>query len=55
MRDPEMRGAREKMVSGEWPANGFESVNECPVCGSTRRRVLYGGLRDNVFFCAPGD
>ena len=55
MRDPEMRGAREKMVSDQWPANGLESVKECPVCGSTRRRVLYGGLRDNVFFCAPGD
>jgi 2-polyprenyl-3-methyl-5-hydroxy-6-metoxy-1,4-benzoquinol methylase len=55
MRDPEMRGAREKIVSDEWPANGLESVEECPVCGSTRRRVLYGGLRDNVFFCAPGD
>jgi 2-polyprenyl-3-methyl-5-hydroxy-6-metoxy-1,4-benzoquinol methylase len=55
MRDPEMRGAREKIVSDEWPANGLESVKECPVCGSTRRRVLYGGLRDNVFFCAPGD
>jgi 2-polyprenyl-3-methyl-5-hydroxy-6-metoxy-1,4-benzoquinol methylase len=55
MRDPEMRGAREKIVSDEWPANGLESVKECPVCGSARRRVLYGGLRDNVFFCAPGD
>jgi 2-polyprenyl-3-methyl-5-hydroxy-6-metoxy-1,4-benzoquinol methylase len=55
MRDPEMRGASEKIVSDEWPANGLESVKECPVCGSTRRRVLYGGLRDNVFFCAPGD
>ena len=54
MRDPEMQGARET-VSDEWPANGLESVWACPVCGSTRRRVLYGGLRDNVFFCAPGD
>src|SRR3984885_7952076 len=55
MRDPETRGALEKMVSDEWPASGLELVKECPVCGSTQRRVLYGGLRDNVFFCAPGD
>ena len=55
MRDPGMLDAREKMVFDEWPANGLESVKECPVCRGTRRRVLYGGLRDNVFFCAPGE
>jgi 2-polyprenyl-3-methyl-5-hydroxy-6-metoxy-1,4-benzoquinol methylase len=55
MRDPEMRGARQKIAPDEWPPTGLESVKECPVCGSTRRRVLYSGLRDNVFFCAPGD
>jgi 2-polyprenyl-3-methyl-5-hydroxy-6-metoxy-1,4-benzoquinol methylase len=55
MREPEMRGAREEIVPDEWPAKGLELVKECPVCGGTRRRVLYGGLRDNVFFCAPGD
>jgi 2-polyprenyl-3-methyl-5-hydroxy-6-metoxy-1,4-benzoquinol methylase len=55
MRDPEMRGARENLVLDEWPADGLESVKECPVCRSTRRHVLYDGLHDNVFFCAPGD
>src|ERR1700688_1700355 len=54
MPDPESRITDKKAAPDEWPRSGLESVKECPVCGSTRRRVLYGGLRDNVFFCAPG-
>jgi SAM-dependent methyltransferase len=38
-----------------WPENGLESVPTCPVCGETRREVLYEGLTDRVFFCAPGE
>ncbi len=37
-----------------WPENGLESVERCPVCGSRMRTVLYEGLTDRVFFCAPG-
>jgi len=54
MSDPRSRITDTDATPEEWPLGGLESVKECPVCGSTRRRVLYGGLRDNVFFCAPG-
>ena len=37
-----------------WPEDGLESVPACPVCGDTRREVMYEGLTDKVFFCAPG-
>ncbi len=37
-----------------WPADGLEAVEACPVCGSRRRELLYDGLTDRVFFCAPG-
>lgn len=38
----------------EWPRDGLESVPACPVCGSVNRDVLYEGLTDRVFHCAPG-
>lgn len=38
-----------------WPAEGLEEVGKCPVCGSEEREVLHEGLRDRVFFCAPGE
>ena len=38
-----------------WPEEGLEEVDKCPVCGSEEREVLYEGLRDRVFFCAPGE
>lgn len=38
-----------------WPAHGLESVPECPLCGTDRRELLYSGLTDRVFFCAPGE
>jgi len=38
----------------EWPADGLESVPNCPVCGAEAREVLHEGLTDRVFFCAPG-
>lgn len=38
-----------------WPPGGLEPVEHCPVCGSGRREVLYRGLRDRVFRCAPGE
>ena len=39
---------------GDWPEDGLETLGACPVCESTQRTVLHDGLRDNVFFCAPG-
>lgn len=38
-----------------WPADGLERTAACPVCEDPRRRLLYVGLRDRVFGCAPGD
>jgi 2-polyprenyl-3-methyl-5-hydroxy-6-metoxy-1,4-benzoquinol methylase len=38
----------------DWPADGLEQAECCPVCGSTQRRELYSGLTDRVFRCAPG-
>lgn len=37
-----------------WPADGLESVSQCPVCGGCRRQLAYTGLTDQVFLCAPG-
>lgn len=37
-----------------WPADGLEAVDACPVCGEQGRELLYDGLTDRVFFCAPG-
>lgn len=38
----------------EWPTDGLERVEQCPVCGSKARHQLYSGLVDRVFRCAPG-
>ncbi len=43
------------MALQEWPTHGLEHVNKCPVCHSVRRELLYQGLTDRVFFCAPGE
>ncbi|MBN6743213.1 hypothetical protein JKG47_22615 [Acidithiobacillus sp. MC6.1] len=37
-----------------WPADGLERVERCPICGEADRSLLYEGLTDKVFFCAPG-
>jgi 2-polyprenyl-3-methyl-5-hydroxy-6-metoxy-1,4-benzoquinol methylase len=39
---------------GEWPADGLERVDVCPVCGTRERHTLHGGLTDRVFGSAPG-
>lgn len=38
----------------EWPADGLESVSNCPVCGTSARELLHKDLTDQIFFCAPG-
>lgn len=37
-----------------WPREQLESVERCPVCRSSARKLLYDDLQDRVFFCAPG-
>lgn len=37
-----------------WPEGDLEYLGRCPLCGSAQRTLLYQGLRDRVFFCAPG-
>ena len=37
-----------------WPTDGLERVEQCPLCQSHSRRLLYDKLGDRVFFCAPG-
>jgi 2-polyprenyl-3-methyl-5-hydroxy-6-metoxy-1,4-benzoquinol methylase len=55
--DVERPGARiqaEAAGDSRWPSDGLETVKACPVCGSETRELLYSGLTDRVFFCAPG-
>lgn len=42
-------------IDQPWPADGLQWIEHCPVCGSAERTVLHAGLRDRVFFCAPGE
>lgn len=37
-----------------WPEGGLQSIELCPVCGSSARRLMYADLADSVFFAAPG-
>lgn len=39
----------------EWPIEGLESVNVCPLCGAKERVVVYTDLKDYFFECAPGE
>jgi 2-polyprenyl-3-methyl-5-hydroxy-6-metoxy-1,4-benzoquinol methylase len=42
------------ILTSEWPADGLESVTNCPVCGSTGRQLAHEELTDLIFRCAPG-
>ena len=47
------------MLSGavaldDWPRDGREAVDECPVCGSRSRVPLYRDLTDRSYRSAPG-
>jgi 2-polyprenyl-3-methyl-5-hydroxy-6-metoxy-1,4-benzoquinol methylase len=42
------------IINQPWPRDYLEYLDSCPLCGSYQRSVLYEGLRDRVFFCAPG-
>ncbi|MCU0296548.1 MAG: methyltransferase domain-containing protein, partial [Candidatus Nanopelagicales bacterium] len=50
-----MAKSSERMIESAWPARGLERVDACPVCGSRLRELLHDGLRDRIFFCAPGE
>jgi 2-polyprenyl-3-methyl-5-hydroxy-6-metoxy-1,4-benzoquinol methylase len=40
---------------GSWPVGDLERVSQCPVCGGSKRHLLYANMRDRVFGCAPGE
>jgi 2-polyprenyl-3-methyl-5-hydroxy-6-metoxy-1,4-benzoquinol methylase len=42
------------VLAREWPRNGLEHVDYCPACGSRARQLLYAGLADRSYLCAPG-
>lgn len=37
-----------------WPEAEIETIGACPICGASARTLLYSGLRDRIFFAAPG-
>ena len=41
-------------IAAEWPPEGLERVDACPVCGEERRTLLHSGLTDRAFRAAPG-
>lgn len=40
-------------IHPEWPADGLESVPNCPACGANDRKLMHEGLSDRLFL-APG-
>lgn len=46
--------AKTHLASGDWPVDSLEVVSVCPVCAGAERELLYEGLTDLVFGCAPG-
>lgn len=42
-------------VTGDWPSDGVEIVELCPVCGDTNKTLLHQTLRDSIFYTAPGE
>lgn len=45
---------RQQTTDLAWPIDGLESVKHCSACGFHQTKVLYEGLTDKVFYCAPG-
>jgi 2-polyprenyl-3-methyl-5-hydroxy-6-metoxy-1,4-benzoquinol methylase len=48
-------GTAVAVLGSSWPETGLEPVKACPACGCAGRELLHKGLRDRVFFCAPGE
>lgn len=38
-----------------WPSDGLEAVEACPLCNGRRRTLAYRDVRDWTFDCAPGN
>jgi SAM-dependent methyltransferase len=51
---PDAPLAQSPAVIGPWPPEQLEDLGSCPACGARQRAVLYRGLTDGVFRCAPG-
>lgn len=49
----EIRNPKE-LPADAWPPDGLEIVSACPVCGVQERHLEHKGLRDRLFFTAPG-
>jgi 2-polyprenyl-3-methyl-5-hydroxy-6-metoxy-1,4-benzoquinol methylase len=39
---------------GDWPQDGLEDVERCPVCGSRSRTLLHDNRTDRSYLSAPG-
>lgn len=52
--DAKLSPTTPREATASWPEGGLESVSACPICRSPTRELLHRGLRDRVFFCAPG-
>lgn len=50
-----MTTSKAQNIGGTWPEADLEKLGKCPLCGDLERTLLYKGLRDRVFFCAPGE
>jgi 2-polyprenyl-3-methyl-5-hydroxy-6-metoxy-1,4-benzoquinol methylase len=52
----EMRGTPvyRQPLEGDWPEADLEYLKKCPVCCSEARTLAYSGLKDRIFFSAPG-
>jgi SAM-dependent methyltransferase len=51
---PHVSATDVSLVAGEWPADGLERVDRCPVCRDPNRRRLYDELVDRSYRSAPG-
>lgn len=43
-----------QLIDRDWPEDGLERVQRCPVCLSSKRKLLYNTLQDRIFSCSPG-
>ncbi|MGH8271044.1 MAG: class I SAM-dependent methyltransferase, partial [Gammaproteobacteria bacterium] len=43
-----------EQIPAPWPEAELDHLGACPLCHSSRRKLLHEGLSDKVFYCAPG-
>lgn len=41
-------------IQESWPEDDLQHLEGCPICGSSKRRLLHQGVRDWAFGSAPG-